>query len=610
MPEPPQEPFDAEEIDLGAAPDPSSLAALFRGGEGEASNGGEALVDLGDEEAPRPSPRFGALADEGAEERPELYEPPSVFEGIEGGGQGGVPDEAPVELEPHPDMEQHLSFREKLDVARGGLSTPKAAKPRREREPKGGAKPPEAEPASAPEAETHHTEPVDSPPDLGGPREAEGEDEAPVFEPVAPAPRPEPWLCERPTAHVEPPAPTEDVIDLAEAEDEAEPAFHAPEQERAPEPSAPRSRPEPTAPVSDIADEAPLIAPRAQAPSRDDEAGDEHLDDGADEGQLPSGLLDRLRYARDLSRAGGPEAEASDDDVPGTTGGPLSRLRAFWEERKRFAQQSDAEGGFDTRGADEAKATTDEAPALIAGDEDDAAPQPQGSLLARGRAFWEERKRFAEQAQDEPPVYAGADISAPGALDRLRSMRASSERASSFAELLEPMSRAELEILKQDVTQETPIFVRFERSRQHALVRRRLGFILGFLLLVVFALRAGAPYLESGLSNAAEAYQPSWLHLSTEARELFNGVWFGLGLLLPFLAAFILAEAVDRLWRGLEDLHAGDLTMGLLALVCSGGIFLFLLNGAAVPSALALLGIWIVLLWISGAVRRLGGGGR
>ena len=78
MSDQPQEPFEAEEIDLGEDIDPSSLAALFREETPPPTPQGD-LVDI-DEGPERPEPRFGPLSTEEAGERPHLHEPPSVFE--------------------------------------------------------------------------------------------------------------------------------------------------------------------------------------------------------------------------------------------------------------------------------------------------------------------------------------------------------------------------------------------------------------------------------------------------------------------------------------------------------------------------------------------------
>ena len=192
---------------------------------------------------------------------------------------------------------------------------------------------------------------------------------------------------------------------------------------------------------------------------------------------------------------------------------------------------------------------------------------------------------------------AGADVSPPTALERtrerLRPRPTPAVRESRFAQLLTPMPKAELRLLQQELQQDTPLFVVFERSRRLGATRHQIGFAVGLVATVWFFAPVGSNYA-TALANAAKYDHPTWLHLTAANHSLFNGLWLGFGLLLPLAAGLILAEAINYLWRGLSDWRPDDILQRLLALICAGVIYHALLSDAYAIVALGFAVAWLL----------------
>jgi len=591
----PQEPFEAEEIDLGKDIDPSSLAALFREEAAPTPGPREDLVDI-DEGSDRPEPRFGPLSTEEAQERPHLHEPPSVFEPL-GEEEVSVPEEpSEVELDEFPqeaytEEGRKLSWRDKMTIARRELGGKDKAPPAKKEKRTRASKPPE------PTQEEDESFEYEIP------------DEVPVFEaptPAAVAPVEEPAAVEEQAV----PVPVEEPAPLPqESAAVEEPA--APEPEPAPveEPAAPEPEPAP------VEEPAPLPQESAAVELEEDEgevgketppAPEPRLEEDAYEYEAPSSQPAEAtpEPAPILEEPAAPE----DALVPGE---PIEEAAVDLTEEGE--EDKPEKMGLRERLALALEQNREEKPILPETPEPSSpAPTKQG-IIARGLAFWEDRKQLAAQAEDEEsqaPSFAGTDTAAPSTLervrDRLRPAPSPEVRASRFAELLKPMSKAELTLLQQDIAQEVPFFVQLEQSRERGARRHRVGIIIGFLVFILFAIKVGTPYLTTTLPDAATAYNPTWLKLSGSGRDIFNGVWFGFGILLPFLGAFVLAEAINYILRGLTDWHFGDMILGFLALICAGGIFVALVHGSA-AAALGFLVAWLIALMIIGILRRLRG---
>jgi hypothetical protein len=250
--------------------------------------------------------------------------------------------------------------------------------------------------------------------------------------------------------------------------------------------------------------------------------------------------------------------------------------------------------------------THNEAPPMFAASTDSASATSPAehderprSRLAAARDFLAERRAGAGAgagATSPNVAFAGVDASAPSMLEkareRLRPAPTPAVRASRFAELLTPLSRAEITLLQQDTQQNTPLFVALKRTRQQSLTRHQLGFIVGILATVWFFIKVGSNY-PTALTNAARAYHPTWLHhLNGNEQTLFNGVWIGFGLLLPLLAGFILAEAINYVWRGLSDWRFDDLLLGVVACICAVAIYRLLIVNDSAIAALVFLVAW------------------
>jgi hypothetical protein len=226
-------------------------------------------------------------------------------------------------------------------------------------------------------------------------------------------------------------------------------------------------------------------------------------------------------------------------------------------------------------------------------------------VLARARAHG--LLAFSKRNRGFSPVFAGVDATAPSPFERIRESVRPTPNDSYFAALLNPLSGPELAMLQQDVQQSTPLFFALERTRARGAVRYQLGFIVGVVATVWFFLKVGSGYPDA-LTAAASAYHATWLHLDSAQRNIFNGLWFGFGLLLPFLAGLILAEAVNYVWRGLADRRIDDLALGLVACICGVVIYRALISEQSVAVALVFLVAWLVLRTCIRFCIRLGGG--
>lgn len=254
-------------------------------------------------------------------------------------------------------------------------------------------------------------------------------------------------------------------------------------------------------------------------------------------------------------------------------------------------------------------------------DEDEApsldAEAPSGASGLKG--FWAQRKAVAaqatdESAPDEKDPFAGLDLTPPSTLarvrDRFRSKPATNSTQpqaarSRFGELLTPLSKAELQLLRQDVQQDEPLFVRIEQERKRGANRQQVGFLIGLLSLVAFGFSVGPGYLTEILPQAPlpESVFGYALNLDDTADMAARSLLFGLGLLLPLIAAAVIAEAVKYLWRGLAKRRYDDMLLGCLATICAGIVF----SALQVSEILAACGGLLAWMLARGVIRTLSG---
>lgn len=154
-----------------------------------------------------------------------------------------------------------------------------------------------------------------------------------------------------------------------------------------------------------------------------------------------------------------------------------------------------------------------------------------------------------------------------------------------FAQLLQPLSSAEMLILQKEIEADTTVFSRIEVVREGALLHQRKGFIAGVLVGLLFILLAGPGYVTETIYGTG---LPTWIPASSEVRDWFAALFFILGILLPFLSVFQIAEAVRILLvyraEGVSEVRRA----WALPLVLSGAALVFLLLGGILPALLLL----------------------
>jgi hypothetical protein len=250
--------------------------------------------------------------------------------------------------------------------------------------------------------------------------------------------------------------------------------------------------------------------------------------------------------------------------------------------------------------------------------EDDEIEQPPSlsaqAVAAPNLSFKERLARMAEGvgegSKQGSSRFAGADVSAPSFLARLRSRRKAQESTvpplgelaapqlsldDPFARLLTPLAGPELARLQAEVANDEVLFVRYERTRKAALRRQSHGLAFALLMLVLFLLFAGRGYLDHKLVNARV---PHWLvnfhHLGATRA---GGILFVVGLLLPFLTLGTLADTFTHMFKAISERSLVDLCLSVLS-ACFAAAVLLLLVHALPFQAAAVLAVWVAFRFI------------
>jgi hypothetical protein len=267
-------------------------------------------------------------------------------------------------------------------------------------------------------------------------------------------------------------------------------------------------------------------------------------------------------------------------------------------------------------------------PAFLGLDDDEPeAPSLAAQGAARERAPLTERLAsfFQGLTEGRGDRFAGADVSAPSPLDRLRPRRRSPASGPQegrlgagalalddpFARLLTPLAGPELARLKADVANDEALFLRYERSRRSSLRRQGWGLMLALATMIVFVARAGRGYFHRNLVDdhaphwmitLLDKNPPHWL-TSVLGSNPSGGVLFVLGILVLFLTLTPLTDAFTYLLRALADRSLVDLAIAVLSASFAAAI-LFLLVHAFPFQALVALGVWFGFRFIIDLVAR------
>jgi len=164
--------------------------------------------------------------------------------------------------------------------------------------------------------------------------------------------------------------------------------------------------------------------------------------------------------------------------------------------------------------------------------------------------------------------------------------------------LLTPLSDSEVKRLQAEVAAEEPIFVQIERARAGAVRHQTLAFYLGLAVLVAFFAVYQTSYLTEILPQVEipdQIAEPPTSTVPADAwRDGIAAVFFGVGLLLPFLAFFTAVEGIRRLLSLTAFLHVGDLILGCFGLVAAMGALLSLAEAQVLLAAGWLAGFAVI----------------
>jgi hypothetical protein len=321
--------------------------------------------------------------------------------------------------------------------------------------------------------------------------------------------------------------------------------------------------------------------------------------------QIPQSGLDRLFSTVGQDQDPGPLLEVVEpSSIPAPSFGTLADPGAETPEVESVWQRTEVEGTAPTPAPVEPQVP---APAPVEPqipeplfDQPETPPAPDLSSEAQERL---ERLRQAPTVSPESMArQAGIDLSpAPtNPLSRawgkvrgnpLASAPVEMDPPSEFARLLTPLSGAEVALLEKEVQADETVFVRMERVRADASLRQRLGLLIGILIVLVFLLSAGESYLLEVLPNAE---LPQWIPDSELARQIAGGSIFALGLIIPFLAVFIFAEAARLILWAIGDRSPWLGAAGALSALAGILVMNYTVRGE-IPAAVLLLLVYLVL---------------
>lgn len=156
--------------------------------------------------------------------------------------------------------------------------------------------------------------------------------------------------------------------------------------------------------------------------------------------------------------------------------------------------------------------------------------------------------------------------------------RGSLDSPEDFARLLQPLSPADVILLQKEIRADRTILAQLDEVRGGALHQQRKGMLLGMLLGILFALLAGPDYVLETI------YRPG--------SEAWGAVVFALGILLPMMAFFQVAEGARLLFLYQEDPRSSWKRAGLILIILPLLALLLLLLGAVPLAAAPILLAW------------------
>jgi len=331
-------------------------------------------------------------------------------------------------------------------------------------------------------------------------------------------------------------------------------------------------------------------------------AAEEKEDEKADDDRS-GGLRERLRAGREKPLKG-PKPEvpevAEDDNRP--TGGFLDRFVASRVKATEGEPQEEEPIGHAEPRSQPETSGREEIPDLGAEPGEETNEGLTGLLrqrLATARKVQQKDKTQKKRGAEG----AGLDLSPPktGGLFSFKTARSGEGAPTAddgmtivkdFEKMLTPLSGPELAMLQAEVAADDTIFAQIDRSRSNMATRHRIGFMVGVMVLVLFALWVGSDYFTDTLQNAA---QPSWLPAKVKGDDAAAGL-FALGILFPILAMFVVADGVRYLLTAVSDIRLDDLLLAVSAGICSMGVFLTCEKGYVVTAGCFLLAYLVILI--------------
>lgn len=262
-------------------------------------------------------------------------------------------------------------------------------------------------------------------------------------------------------------------------------------------------------------------------------------------------------------------------------------------------------------------------PSLIGADEDELVPpslaapttESVGPLPLRERLARAVQRLGESESERQASTFAGADVSPPSFLDRLRRRRQAVPTSvpavgqtapdvalaldDPFARLLTPLAGPQLERLRHEIASDDVLFLRYEKSRQANVQRQGVGLIFALVMLSLFFATAGRDFLSRDL---LEANAPSWL-IERLGEGNAGAAVFIVGLLVPFLALGAIADTFIYTLSAITERSLLDFLIGVLSACFAAAILLLLMQALPLEAAVTLIA-WFVFRLLIGFVRR------
>lgn len=160
------------------------------------------------------------------------------------------------------------------------------------------------------------------------------------------------------------------------------------------------------------------------------------------------------------------------------------------------------------------------------------------------------------------------------------SKQTESEPKGIFEQALTPLSSAEISILQAEISADETIFRKIETGKTASHIRQQIGFLVGIAFVVLFYLAQGVHYFDSTLLDLK---QPDWTP-EILSGEPMAAIMFAIGMVLPVMTIFVIANGVRLLISGIVNLEIDKIAYGLISLALAM-VCLFMLWGGDVIGA-------------------------